>query len=302
MSSDSAQASDPATLDLFSELGSDIEAGRAKRDDPEINGEVARKLAEAHASPSTTTGGPPNSIRPELFPRQPPEGQSLPDGDPERAFASTLGPSHLDQLPESEPIDVGVSRDNLEVEAVVGGETAQHVVEERTGSSADKTSSCNPTLTPPLQDVDQLLPHNDDLPVAGRPPARAAVPATVASELVAMSLKSIAGESDTSGLRADAVNERPIAARDPPTFPLRRGRRAKRPALNLPAIGAPAERPIRFLTVKQVAARYGVGVATIWRWVKEGRGFPKRVHLAPGTTRWRETDLIAFEASRQDHK
>ena len=49
--------------------------------------------------------------------------------------------------------------------------------------------------------------------------------------------------------------------------------------------------------VKAVAKRYSVGVVTIWRWVRDGK-FPKPVHFTPGCTRWSETDLQAWEASR----
>jgi len=45
-----------------------------------------------------------------------------------------------------------------------------------------------------------------------------------------------------------------------------------------------------FYNVIEVSLRYKVSRATIWRWVKEGT-----VKLAPGTTRWREEDLQAFE-------
>jgi len=49
-----------------------------------------------------------------------------------------------------------------------------------------------------------------------------------------------------------------------------------------------------FYNVIEVSMRCKVSRATIWRWVKEGR-FPQPVKLSPGTTRWREEDLQAFE-------
>jgi predicted DNA-binding transcriptional regulator AlpA len=58
-------------------------------------------------------------------------------------------------------------------------------------------------------------------------------------------------------------------------------------------------RPPQYLSVKQVAARYEVGVATIWRWVKADNGFPAPVRLSTGVTRWLEADLLAFEISRR---
>lgn len=51
----------------------------------------------------------------------------------------------------------------------------------------------------------------------------------------------------------------------------------------------------RYLTVDEVARRFRVGRATIWRWVKTNSDFPAPVKLSPGTTRWREDHLHAFE-------
>lgn len=53
-----------------------------------------------------------------------------------------------------------------------------------------------------------------------------------------------------------------------------------------------------YLTVKQVAERFGVSTDTIWRWKRNGR-FPKAVKLSSGSTRWRLADIEAFEASLQ---
>lgn len=50
-----------------------------------------------------------------------------------------------------------------------------------------------------------------------------------------------------------------------------------------------------FLSVNQVANRYGVGRSTIWRWVAGGR-LPRAVALSPGCKRWKLTDLEHFEA------
>jgi len=52
-----------------------------------------------------------------------------------------------------------------------------------------------------------------------------------------------------------------------------------------------------FLSVKQVAARYGICRTTIWRWTRD-RGFPAPVRLSPGATRWRLSDVQAWEAGR----
>jgi predicted DNA-binding transcriptional regulator AlpA len=55
--------------------------------------------------------------------------------------------------------------------------------------------------------------------------------------------------------------------------------------------------PGRYLTVRQVAARYDVGVATVWRWSALRSEFPKPVKLGPGCTRWCLSDLVAFEST-----
>ena len=55
-----------------------------------------------------------------------------------------------------------------------------------------------------------------------------------------------------------------------------------------------------FLTVGQVAKRYGVSVETIWRWSRDEE-LPKPVKLAGNTTRWRLSDLEAHEAGLKAH-
>ncbi|HKJ77740.1 MAG TPA: AlpA family phage regulatory protein [Gammaproteobacteria bacterium] len=54
----------------------------------------------------------------------------------------------------------------------------------------------------------------------------------------------------------------------------------------------------RYLTDRQVATRYGVSRITPWRWARGG-DFPAAVHLGPSTTRWRLSDLLEWERSRQ---
>ncbi|WP_220429119.1 helix-turn-helix transcriptional regulator [Sulfitobacter mediterraneus] len=51
----------------------------------------------------------------------------------------------------------------------------------------------------------------------------------------------------------------------------------------------------RFLSIDDVAERYGVGHSTVWRWVKKDDRFPGPVKLSPGTSRWLETELLEFE-------
>lgn len=53
--------------------------------------------------------------------------------------------------------------------------------------------------------------------------------------------------------------------------------------------------PCLYLSVDQVASRFGVSKDTIWRWRREG-DFPKPVKLGGRTTRWRLSDIEAWEA------
>jgi predicted DNA-binding transcriptional regulator AlpA len=57
----------------------------------------------------------------------------------------------------------------------------------------------------------------------------------------------------------------------------------------------------RYLSCKEVTARYGVSRTTVQRWIDE-RGFPRPVHFtdAPrGRIGWLETELDAYDAKRQ---
>lgn len=54
---------------------------------------------------------------------------------------------------------------------------------------------------------------------------------------------------------------------------------------------------MQFLNVKQVAAKYAVSTATIWRWVRKGE-FPEPVKLNPQVVRWPDAELEKWEASR----
>lgn len=53
-----------------------------------------------------------------------------------------------------------------------------------------------------------------------------------------------------------------------------------------------------FLTVEQVASRFGVSTDTIWRWKRNG-DFPRAAKVGPGTTRWRLADIEEHERSLQ---
>lgn len=52
------------------------------------------------------------------------------------------------------------------------------------------------------------------------------------------------------------------------------------------------------LSVKQVAARLGVSIDSVWVWIRTG-DFPRAVTLSGRTTRWRLADIEAWDASGQ---
>ena len=52
----------------------------------------------------------------------------------------------------------------------------------------------------------------------------------------------------------------------------------------------------RFLSIGEVAQRYGVSHATVWRWVKYDHHFPEPIKLSPGTSRWSDEQLFEFES------
>ncbi len=55
----------------------------------------------------------------------------------------------------------------------------------------------------------------------------------------------------------------------------------------------------RYLSVKEVAARFRVNVSTIWRWVQTAADFPQPIEFGNGTTRWSFLDLLGYENGRR---
>lgn len=49
-----------------------------------------------------------------------------------------------------------------------------------------------------------------------------------------------------------------------------------------------------YVDARQIGARYQVHHLTPRRWP----GFPKPIHLSPGCTRWRLSDIEAWEAAK----
>lgn len=55
----------------------------------------------------------------------------------------------------------------------------------------------------------------------------------------------------------------------------------------------------RYLTVKELAIRWGVGVSTIWRWAHEAR-IPSPIAIGPRATRWEISDIETYERDRRE--
>lgn len=54
---------------------------------------------------------------------------------------------------------------------------------------------------------------------------------------------------------------------------------------------------ITYLSDKQLAERFSVGRATIWRWVKSEL-FPKPIKLSASCTRWKLSEIEVWEQGR----
>jgi predicted DNA-binding transcriptional regulator AlpA len=50
-----------------------------------------------------------------------------------------------------------------------------------------------------------------------------------------------------------------------------------------------------YLTDHDLAARYSVSRGTVWRWYRENPAFPRPVKLSPACTRWRLSEIEAWE-------
>ena len=49
-----------------------------------------------------------------------------------------------------------------------------------------------------------------------------------------------------------------------------------------------------WLSVEQIAFRFSVSAATVWRWTRDGR-FPKPIKVGGRSTRWRRADVEEHE-------
>ncbi|WP_353937989.1 AlpA family phage regulatory protein [uncultured Sulfitobacter sp.] len=58
--------------------------------------------------------------------------------------------------------------------------------------------------------------------------------------------------------------------------------------------------PEIYMSDLQVAARYSVHRATPWRWAKSDPTFPKPIVLSPGCTRWKLSEVEAWETKKAE--
>ena len=56
----------------------------------------------------------------------------------------------------------------------------------------------------------------------------------------------------------------------------------------------------KWLSDKQVAARYSVSRITVWRWAREIDQFPKPRKISANVTRWHVSELDAFDKRMQE--
>lgn len=56
----------------------------------------------------------------------------------------------------------------------------------------------------------------------------------------------------------------------------------------------------RYLSVQEVARRYSISIQTVWRHTKHNPDFPKPIKILNGSTRWRLSQILAFETLRNE--
>lgn len=56
-----------------------------------------------------------------------------------------------------------------------------------------------------------------------------------------------------------------------------------------------------YLSDIQLAARYGVHRSTPWRWVQADPTFPQPIKLSPGCTRWKLSEIEAWDALKSQY-
>ncbi|MEN9390999.1 MAG: hypothetical protein RL017_296 [Pseudomonadota bacterium] len=57
----------------------------------------------------------------------------------------------------------------------------------------------------------------------------------------------------------------------------------------------------KLLRLKDLTKQYAIPASTVWYWVKHGN-FPKQIKLGERFVVWRESEIIAWLNSKQNHK
>jgi predicted DNA-binding transcriptional regulator AlpA len=58
--------------------------------------------------------------------------------------------------------------------------------------------------------------------------------------------------------------------------------------------------PETYLSDTEIAKRYGIARPTVWRWHRERAEFPRAIRLTPGCTRWKMSDIVAWETAQAE--
>ncbi|MBM2293455.1 AlpA family phage regulatory protein [Sulfitobacter pseudonitzschiae] len=53
-----------------------------------------------------------------------------------------------------------------------------------------------------------------------------------------------------------------------------------------------------YLSDKQLADRFAVTRQTVWRWHRGDTKFPRAINLSPGCTRWKLSEIEAWETAQ----
>ncbi len=58
--------------------------------------------------------------------------------------------------------------------------------------------------------------------------------------------------------------------------------------------------PETYLTDTDIAKRYCIARPTVWRWHRERPDFPRAIRLTPGCTRWKLSEIDAWETAQAE--
>ena len=58
--------------------------------------------------------------------------------------------------------------------------------------------------------------------------------------------------------------------------------------------------PETYLSDTDIAERYGIARPTVWRWHRERPDFPRAIRLTPGCTRWKLSQIVAWEQAQAE--